>query len=366
MAGERAWIWTTAIGGALVLVAGILAAALPAGGRAGSSRGRPPLVEGAAGDPSPSPAPVPPPEDLLPLSDPQSLDLAAAGYELPPTASVYAARIVDHGPGRPLAYVDFVAGGGADAHDFWPASTVKLLVALAALDFAATLGFTGAATVSLETGYSATLREIYQSAIARSDNFDYDTLLRIAGFDRLNDQFLSPAHGFPTTVIQRSYAGVEVRWSPAMTLEEGGRAVLVPAREGTGDYGCPDEGNCTSLFELSESVRRLLLDASIPARERFAIDPADVAGLSDALAEAGSFFVPAAEHVLGPDARVYGKPGVATGRDCVDVALVSSPAGDRYLLSAVVPDSGSELECEELYHLGEAVLAILAGADPPH
>ncbi len=298
------------------------------------------------------------PEDQLPLSDPQLLDLAAAGYELPPGASVYAVRVVD-GEDRPR-YVDYVAGGGALASDFWPASSIKVLAALGALEFVGSQGFTGAATVTFDTGYSATLREIYESAIVGSDNFDYDILILIAGFDRLNAEFLSPARGFPTSVIQRSYAGIDVRWSPEMTLEEGGTSVVIPPREGTGDYECPDEGNCTNLFEMSEAVRRLVLDSSVPADERFAISPADVAALTDALAATGSFFEPGVDRVLGPGTRVQSKPGVAPGLACVDTAVVTAPAGERYLLSAAVPDGGSDEECGELSELAAAVLPLLA------
>ncbi|HVF14758.1 MAG TPA: hypothetical protein VM942_09185, partial [Acidimicrobiales bacterium] len=268
------------------------------------------------------------PEDQLPLSDPQPLDLGATGYELPPGGSVYAAR-VDDGEGRPR-YDDYVAGGGALAGDFWPASSIKVLAALGALDFAASLGYTGAATVSLDTGYTATLREIYLSAVVDSDNFDYDVLLLVAGFDRLNAGFLSPANGFPTSVIQRSYAGIDVRWSPEMTLEEHGRVTVVPGREGVGDYECPDEGNCSNLFEMSEAVRRLVLDQSLPPDERFDIDPADVHTLREALAGTGSFFAPGVEQAVGPGATVQSKPGVAAGLACVDTAVVTAPAGDRY------------------------------------
>jgi hypothetical protein len=301
------------------------------------------------------------PEDGLPLSDPRPLDLAAIGYELPPRASVYAARIVA-GDDRPR-YDDYVAGGGALAEDFWPASSIKVLAALGALDFATSLGFTGAATVSFATGETpATLREIYEAAVLASTNYDYDLLIRIAGFDRLNADFLSPANGFPHTVIQRSYAGLDVRWSPEMTLEEGGRTVVVPERIGEGDYGCADEGNCTNLFEMSEAVRRLVLDGSVPAGERFRISPADIQALSAALAGAGSFFVPGVERVLGPGATVQGKPGVAAGLDCVDTAVVTTPTGDRYLLSAAIPDDGFDLECEGLSELAAVVLPLLAGA----
>lgn len=296
--------------------------------------------------------------DTRPLSDPQPLDLLAAGYELPPGGSVYAARVVDGGD-RPL-YVDYEAGGGALAGDFWPASSIKVLAALGALEFAASLGFTGAATVTMDTGYTATLREIYLSAVVDSDNFDYDVLILVAGFDRLNTDFMSPANGFPATVIQRSYAGIDVRWSPEMTLEEDGRTVVVPAREGIGEYDCPDEGNCSNLFEMSEAVRRLVLDSALSPEERFAISPADVLALTDALAGTGSFFTLGVEQAVGPGATVQSKPGVAAGLACVDTAVVTAPAGDRYLLSAAIPDADFDLECQGLSDLAAAVLPLLA------
>jgi len=311
----------------LLVVGGVAAAA-----RSGENR-PPDTVAAAWSPPQPTGRLGRAPEDELPLSDPQPLDLLAVGYELPPGSSVYAARVVT-GDGRPR-YVDYVAGGGALAGDFWPASSIKVLAALGALDFAASLGFTGAATVTFDTGYVATIREIYESAVLGSDNLDYDVLIRIAGFDRLNTDFLSPANGFPATVIQRSYAGIDVRWSPEMTLDEDGRTIVVPAREGAGEYGCADDGNCSNLFEMTEAVRRLVLDGSVPDDERFAISPADVQALTDALA--------------------------GTGLACVDTAVVTGAAGDRYLLSATIPDDDFDEECGGLSELAAAVLPLIAG-----
>ncbi len=342
----------------LLLVAGVTAS-VQAGTPTGTGMGTASLPASGPDRGSEEMAP-PVPDDERAQSGPQPLDLAASGYELPGGASVYAARVVEgDGSGAPR-YVDYMAGGGAFDRDFWPASSIKLLAALGALDFAASLGYTGAATVSFETGYSWTLREIYESAVLVSDNADYDMLIRIAGFDRLNADFLSPANGFPTTVIQRSYAGIDVRWSPEMVLEEGGRSTVVPARDGTGEYDCPDEGNCTDLFELSEAVRRLVLDRSLSAEERFAISPSDVDALSDAMAGAGSYFSDAAMRVLGPGATVRGKPGVAPGLDCVETAVITSSAGDSYLLGATMPDDGFDEECSGLGDLAEAVLSVLA------
>ena len=78
--------------------------------------------------------------------------------------------------------------------------------------------------------------------------------------------------------------------------------------------------------------------------------------LADALAGTGSFFAPGVEWALGPGATVQSKPGVADGLACVDTAVVTAPAGDRYLLSAAIPDGGYEDECEGLSDLAAAVL----------
>ena len=302
------------------------------------------------------------PEDRLALSDPAPLDLAASGYQLPPGASVYAARVVEDDD-RPR-YLDYAAGGGPLGDDFWPASSIKLLAALGALDRAASLGFTGAATVSFADAYpgpddGVTLRDVYWSAVSASDNLDYDILIRIAGFDRLNTEFLSAANGFPATVIQRSYAGIDVQRSPEMTLEEDGRVMVVPERVSTDEYGCPDLGNCTNLFELSEAVRRVVLDTSLPPDERFDIDAADVLALEEALADAGSFFTAGVEEVFGPGSTVQSKPGVAPGLDCVDTAVVTTSDGVRYLLSASIPDTEFDFECQGLSDLAAAVLPLL-------
>ena len=115
-----------------------------------------------------------PPSRPVPLDD----DLKAKGYPVPGDANVYAVRVLEGPEGR--VYEQFEAGGGALAGDFWPASSIKVLAALGALDFARSLGFTGAATVAFDDGLaSQTLRSIYEPAIRDSSNYDYDLLVRI-------------------------------------------------------------------------------------------------------------------------------------------------------------------------------------------
>jgi hypothetical protein len=276
--------------------------------------------------------------------------LAGGPDALPEGARVLAARIF---PGGDVpAYAWFEAGGGGFDNNFFPASAVKLLAALGALDFARSLGFTGAAVV--DGGYS--LREYYDAALRWSSNEDYSALVRIAGVDRLNRQFL-PEHGFGATAIQEPYGpGEQVTWSPEMTLTEGDREVVVPERQGDADYGC-DGGNCATLFDLVDAVRRVVLDGEIDGRERFDLDPADIAGLQDALAGAEGFIAPGVVDALGPDVRIFTKPGWVPELDCVETALVVDDAtGHRFLVAVAAPDDGT---CEELATMAADVLRVL-------
>ena len=283
--------------------------------------------------------------------------LREAGVELPPGSGVYAVRLNDGPEG--LTYEAFEAGEGATYDGFWPASSVKLLAAVGALEYLADLGFTGAARITME-GRSFTVADVYDAAIAESSNEAYDRLVRIAGVDWLNAEFLTGANGFPATVIQRSYTGDGVDVSPAMTVVEGGRRVTVPARRATGIYACPDDGNCSNLLELTESVARVTLDAELPEEDRFAIAEVDIAGLRDALLESEGFVEPAVAAALGESTLVYNKPGYVPGDDCIDVAMLADDSGAaRYLLAVATPEDGSL--CPGLVAIAAATLAFLDG-----
>jgi hypothetical protein len=318
-------------GRTVALVLALLAACSP-----------PPTDDPAAPDPTPWPARVQASADRT--------TLAGGAVALPDGARVLAARIF---PGGDVgAYAWFEAGGGGFDNNFFPASAVKLLAALGALDFARSLGFTGDAVV--DGGYS--LREYYDAALRWSSNEDYSALVRIAGVDRLNRQFL-PDHGFGGTAIQEPYgAGEQVTFSPEMTLTEGDREVVVPERQGDEDYGC-DGGNCATLFDLAEAIRRVALDSELPGAERFDLDPADIAGLQDALAGAEGFIAPGVVDALGPDVRIFTKPGWVPELECVEAALVVDDAtGHRFLVAVSAPDDGT---CEELATMASEVLRVI-------
>ena len=284
-----------------------------------------------------TPTTVPPPPPA-PGSGALAAAFAKAGYELPDGAAVYVARVGQSG-GR-LTYAEAEAGGGAAESDFWPASSIKVLAAAGALAYLHTLGFTGDATVSAATGWTSSVRDLYLEAIRDSSNEAYDHLVQIAGLDWLNDEFLTPENGFPVTVIQRSYSGEGVQ-SPDMTVTEGDRSLDIPARESDADFGVPDSGNRSDLAEMVDSVRRVTLDAELPAGERLGLAKDDLDAMTRALLDSDGFFEPGVAQALGDGALVYNKPGWAPDEACVDVGLVVDPAtGSRWLLGAETPDDG--------------------------
>jgi hypothetical protein len=345
MGGDR-WEPSVAVAGvlvALVLTAGLGALVVRTAAGAAASLGRGPVVLAAA------PSPVALPERFR-----------AAGYTLPRGASVYAAQVLTS-PGGSLRLVEYEAGGGANGGDFWPASSVKVMVALGALDFLRTLGFTGAATVQWPSGWSTSVRALINDAIDDSANDAYDLLVQIAGLDRLNTSFLSPANGFSDTVIQRSYAGYDIHSSPQLLITEGPRSVTVPARSSSAVYDCPQWGNCSTLHDMAESIRRVILHDELPPAQRFNVDRSDIRALAGALLAAEGWMDPGVARALGIRARVSNKPGFASGLDCLDVGLVEDVATRRrFVLAMTVPvASAGDQGCEVLAGMAEAVLEAL-------
>ena len=301
----------------------------------------------------------------IPLAAVSSMSLEqrldAVDYRLPPGTSVYAAQVVT-APGGSLRLLQFEAGRGARAEGYWPASSIKVLVALGALDFLRTMGFTGAAIVEWPSGWSSTVRQLVDDARNESANDAYDLLVQIAGFDRLNTTFLSAANGFPDTVIQRSYAGYDLRASPELVVTEGDHEVVVPPRDSTASYDCADDGNCSNLYEMTESIRRVVLHDELPPGQRFNIDAADVRTMRTALLLSEGWIDPGVARAFGLRARVYNKPGFAGDLDCLDVGLVHDVnTGRRFLIAVATPvlTAGDE-GCEVLATVAEHVLQALA------
>jgi hypothetical protein len=379
--GVRHLVSATAIVGALACTGGTMGEVPLDAGAATSDGGAPNIGDaaavvgdgGAVADPDAAARPplrddgLDPPPDFRERVE-RALDratlgdaFAAAGWSPPDGTEVYAARIVE-GVGGP-AYVVYEHEDGAFSQDYWPASTIKLLASLGALDHLRSRGFTGEATVAFDTGFTDTMRAIYGRAIRVSSNIDYDRAVRIAGLDRLNDVFLVPENGFEATAIQSSYSGIGVVDAPGFTLSEGGRSEHVAAM--TGRRGrCTRGNNCTTLFELVEAVRRVVLDAEIPEAERFDLHASDVRALTDALCTATpSFFAAGAERAFGSPARICHKPGWVPDLDCLDHGLVEDTSTEtRYLLAAAIPDRAGRSDCLPAAPLAEHALRGLAAS----
>lgn len=209
--------------------------------------------------------------------------LSAAGYAPPAGTEIYAAVVQQNAHGQGYALFDY--GAGAFSQSFWPASTIKLLSSLAALDYVQSHGFTGAATVTWKGVFSDVVHNIVRRAIQKSNNQDYDRTVQIAGLDQLNATWLTAARGFPHSVIKASYGKLEVKNPPGYTLTEGEKSKVIPARAAKGTYACKGgRSNCTNLFELTEAVRRVVWHDAISEAERFDLPAADRAVLENASA----------------------------------------------------------------------------------
>ena len=289
---------------------------------------------------------------------------AQVGYQPPLGTDIHAAAISKNNLG--LAYAYFESGGGAFKQSFWPASTIKLLTSLAALDFIKSQGFSGAAKVQWASGFGDVVNNIVDRAIRVSSNQDYDRTIRIAGFDRLNSHWLSKKRGFPTTVIKASYAGFEVKNPPGYTLSEGSKIKTIPARTAKGSYPCASsKNNCTNLFELTDAVRRVVLDSEIEAQDRFDLAATDKAVLKKALCSATpSFFAKGVTKTLGSGATICHKPGWVPGLDSLDHGIITSAKGQRFLLGAAIPDPGDSSSQGKLAILAEQTLSALTKQTP--
>jgi hypothetical protein len=269
-----------------------------------------------------------------------------ARYTPPKGAHLLVARFRQHGGRSQLAW--FSLGDSGFAHSqgrYWPASTVKLGAAVAALLVLGERGLDGRAQLEFRDSYGrfrGPATRLYRPAIVWSSNRGYDRLVRVAGVDGLPR--VLARYGFSATYLSCPYAGaLELRRSPAIRYRRRrGRRIetgTLPARQSRGaDAQCPGGHNCTTLFELAELLRRVVLHPKLSAVERFALATPDVRALRRSLKRARSKFTPAARAVFGKRITIYNKAGAYPPWDQLDVALiVDARRVPRALIAASVP-----------------------------
>lgn len=229
----------------------------------------------------------------------------------------------------------------SDEH-YWPASTIKVMTAVAALETLHEYGLTGAAILTFEDldgRYHGPAKEIIRLAIQVSNNPAYNRTVLIAGMRNINETVF-PRWGLHDTIMQRRYTRPEgvtdlaLRTSPAIRYREGAHRGTIPERIAPRLYGrCPAAGNCTSLYELLSVMRRVTLHHELPEAERFNLSDGDVTVIHGALTESYSRIAPGAEAALGPVA-VLNKTGTVPGDDALDHGLITDETtGRRYLLA---------------------------------
>ncbi|MDX9721693.1 MAG: serine hydrolase, partial [Myxococcota bacterium] len=229
--------------------------------------------------------------------------------------------------------------GSSDDVEGWnPASTVKLFAAIAALQRIDEQGFSPAAQVTFQGKRSRThsVKELLDAAIVKSDNLAYNRLVQLAGFDRLNGAFLNERNGIRNSALSRAYEQSEwlklgesasFRNAPAISFSEGKRSALREASSGSYAPFC-SRAACTTLQDLAEAMRRVMLQEYLPQHQSFELSPDSLAILRRALrAERarGNEVVDAFSAVFADgDVQFYSKPGYSEGWYS-DTVFISDP-----------------------------------------
>jgi hypothetical protein len=180
--------------------------------------------------------------------------------------------------------------------DFWPASTIKMYTATAALELLNQEGFSIDAVLTFHRlingewveEISMSLREIVRRTFGCSSNETYTLLLRFAGIDWLNREFFTPRNGFQSTALMRDYVSDDARpWrynlqeSQRITISEGvresSREHQWSGRSYADEVGCTvyngaGTANCTSAHDMAEHMRRVIFQEYLPLTERFEIN----------------------------------------------------------------------------------------------
>ena len=261
------------------------------------------------------------------------------------------------------------------ATDFWPASTIKLYAALAALEQVHAMGLPLDVSVAFEhkddkgvwvLDSSRTLREMLSEVFIRSSNEDYTLLLRMTGRDAINSRFLIPDRGFKKSALMRGYVtarpwvylpaepqritvrnqdgaakSVEHTWGGRAWSEERG-ATIIDAKT----------GNVTTTEDMAECLRRVIFHEQIPEAERFQISQEMVdflrygggglCGLETKGEDGGAFAWQKSGEQIYPDARFFHKGGWISTYGLDLACLDDRTQSGRAVILAASVNTGNE------------------------
>lgn len=244
------------------------------------------------------------------------------GFTPPPGFKALVLRIERNGDEPPTTTAYDWEGTSDDRADWWPGSTIKLYAAVAALERLHALGYPIHTWLTYHYGEDpVTMRmdHIVRQAIERSSNDAFDLLFSFYGYEEMHRDFLTAENGFANTVLMRAYAPrfrdpvterASSRFSPAISLRRGRQTSEIAERMGTTPFpNCPEEGNCTTLRELAEVMRRIMLHEELDPSERYDLQPADLVVLRAALDVAHNYAIAETFEQSCNGFEVWHKPG---------------------------------------------------------
>ena len=324
-----------------------------------TKRDKPPADKGPAKGEPKEESPAEPRAEREPPPANASLDalMASKGFRGDSTFKAYVIRTTLSADRRRIVSekrFDY-RGTGDDVSNWNPASTVKLFAAIAAMKKADSLGFTGNAEIQFgKAEHTRQLKSLVQDALGPSNNIAYDFLATFVGHDELNGNFFTRGNGFQRTALRRAYESS--RWmqmgfssslapSPRLIITEGSKSRTIDARLGTIDGGCYSAA-CTSLRDLAEAMRRLMLQEQLSGSQSFRLKPASLSLIRGILRSPRSRGMEVVEgldaNAFGPGTQFYHKAGYA-GDWFSDNVFVKDPSSRTVWVIAMAnyPGRGS-------------------------
>lgn len=283
--------------------------------------------------------------------------------------------------------------------DFWPASTIKLYTAVAALELLTERGFPLDTVVTFEhrdadgrwvLDTARSVREMLSEVFRRSSNEDYTLLLRMVGIDRLNTKFLIPAKGFQSSALMRGYVlgrpWVYVRAEPQRVRLRAADGLQSETHEHTWSGRSYSEergatiidaktGNVTTTRDIVECLRRVLYHEYLPAEERFNLTAgqlaflrgggAGLAGLESGSQGNDNNHLISATRQTFPQAVCYRKGGLI-GTYALEIAAVDDRAngGPEYLLAPAIAAGSDHQPVTGPQYIGEMAAKIAEWLKP--
>lgn len=310
------------------------------------------------------------------LTDRQLIEarFAELGYRLPRGALVLVVHVRD-GVGQPRFDHYTVRNTAFDPapDSFIPLSTVKLMATVGALSTLANLGLDGDTRLrfdDVEGAFDGRLDDIYRQALLHSDNESYNRLVEVAGWDELNERTLTARWGLPIFVIRARYGsahkGHSLKKSPKISYRTHAGWESIPKRRGeVGFPHCP-RGNCVTVFELHDALRRIVLWDELPEAQRFPIPEVDQRRIRDYLLQARNRLQPSATKAWGEPVEVHNEVGRSPGIVLIENAYLRAPgSGERMFVVLSLPFPRDDDPIFRLHRLTKTIIPAMNDAASP-